>query len=263
MESSEEDPLTLQFSLRYHPGCDADLQLIHIDRRLDAASKPRKGQSKSVRVVFFAETCLDVNAYAAKLVHEMAFLCDEVPKLIPHLAQTLLQRIDSFLQFQILLEKRGAAVGGDHLSHLPWLSEPGYNSRPASPEASGRGGACTGVPCRASRSLNTHSRRCVSNRTSAHPQSQPARRRRRAVRLDVELAGTPPFQADSSSEAESPRPSGPAVSTLGSYPSYSTASLLGRERREMAMIISIRSKLARGASKTSAPFCRTHRPTLV
>src|SRR5438094_5678293 len=107
MESSEEDPLTLQFSLRYHPGCQAGLQLIHIDHRPDAASKPRKGQSKSVRVVFFAETCLDVNAYAAKLVHEMPFLGDEVPKPIPHLAQTLLQRIDSFLEFQILLEKRG------------------------------------------------------------------------------------------------------------------------------------------------------------
>src|SRR5438093_9984069 len=113
MESSEEDPLTLQFSLRYHAGCHAGLQLIHIDRRPDAASKPRKGQGKSVRVVFFAETCLDVNAYAAKLVHEMPFLGDEIPKLIPHLAQTLLERVDCFLAFQILLEQRGAHVGAD------------------------------------------------------------------------------------------------------------------------------------------------------
>jgi len=119
MESSEEDPLTLQFSLRYHPGCQAGLQLIHIDRRPDAASKPRKGQSKSVRVVFFAETCLDVNAYAAKLVHEMAFLCDDVPKLIPYVAQTLLQRVDSFLEFQILLEKRASDVGAGHSDIFP------------------------------------------------------------------------------------------------------------------------------------------------
>src|SRR5947209_20555034 len=134
MESSEEDPLTLQFSLRYHPGCQAGLQLIHIDHRPDACSKLREPHRQPVRVVFLAKACLDVNAYAAKFVHEMPFLGDEVPKLIPHLAQTLLQRRNSFLQFQILLEERGADVGGDHPEMPPlavssWLQFSSSQSR--------------------------------------------------------------------------------------------------------------------------------------
>src|SRR6266496_3613195 len=134
MESSEEDPLTLQFSLRYHPGCHAGLQLIHIDRRPDAGSKLRERHRQPVRVVFLAKARLDMNSYTAELVNKMAFLCDDVPQLIPHLAQTLLQRVDSFLEFQILLEKRGSDVGGDHPEMPPlavssWLQFSSSQSR--------------------------------------------------------------------------------------------------------------------------------------
>jgi hypothetical protein len=119
MESSEEHTLTLEFSFRYHPGRHAGFQLIHIDRRLDAGGKLREGQGKSVRVVFLAETCLHVNANAPKLVHEMSFLGDDIPKLIPHLAQTFLQRVDSFLEIQIFVQESGSDVRDGHLETSP------------------------------------------------------------------------------------------------------------------------------------------------
>src|SRR2546422_5765272 len=119
MESPEEDPLALQLSLRYHPGGHAGLQLIHIDRRPDARSKLRERHRQPVRVVFLAKACLYMNADATKLVHEMPFLCDDVPKLVSYLPQTLLQRVDSFVEFHILLEKRGAEVGAGHSDIFP------------------------------------------------------------------------------------------------------------------------------------------------
>jgi len=99
MEGPEEDPLALQLSLRYHPGRHAGFHLIHIDRRPDAGGKLRERKSKSVRIVFLAKAWFYVNAYATKLVHKVAFFCDDIPQLIPYLAQTLFERIDSFLEF--------------------------------------------------------------------------------------------------------------------------------------------------------------------
>ena len=60
-----------------------------------------------------------MNAYAAKFIHEMAFFRDDVAKLVPYLAQTLLQRVDSFLELQILIEKRGSDVGASHSDIFP------------------------------------------------------------------------------------------------------------------------------------------------
>src|SRR5437667_3622116 len=134
MESSEEHALTLQLPFRYHPGRHAGLQLMHIDRRPDAGSKLRERHRQSVRVVFLTKAYLHVDAHATKLVHEMPFLGDDVPKLIPHLAQTLLQRIDPFLEFQILFEERGADVGARHFEISPpaassWLQFSSSQSR--------------------------------------------------------------------------------------------------------------------------------------
>src|SRR5438309_9508054 len=119
MQSPEEHSLALQLSLRDHPGRYAGPQLIGIHRRPNAGSELREREGKSVRVVSLAKACFHVDADAAKLVHEMPLLGDDVPKLIPHLGQTLLERIDSFLEFQILLEKSGSDVAAGHREISP------------------------------------------------------------------------------------------------------------------------------------------------
>src|SRR5438093_13626170 len=124
MESSEEDALTLQFSLRYHPGRHAGLQLIHIDRRPDAGAKLGERYRHPFGVVFLAKACLHVNADAAKLVHEMPFLCDDVPKLVSYQAQTLLERVT--LSLSSRYSSRSAARTSEViiLRCLPWPSHP-------------------------------------------------------------------------------------------------------------------------------------------
>lgn len=80
-----EHPRPLQIRLRDHPRPQAALQLSDIHGRPDAPGQAGEGSKESVGIILLAEARLDVDHYAAHLVHEVAVLRHQIPEAVPHL----------------------------------------------------------------------------------------------------------------------------------------------------------------------------------